>query len=36
MNHDKNQGFTLIELMLAMTFIAVLLIAIAATSIHIS
>ncbi len=36
MNHDKKQGFTLIELMLAMTFIAVLLIAIAATTIQIS
>jgi prepilin-type N-terminal cleavage/methylation domain-containing protein len=36
MNHDKKQGFTLIELMLAMTFIAVLLVAIAATTIQIS
>jgi prepilin-type N-terminal cleavage/methylation domain-containing protein len=36
MNHDKQHGFTLIELMLAMTFIAVLLVAIAATTIQIS
>lgn len=36
MNHDKKYGFTLIELMLAMTFIAVLLIAIAVTTIQIS
>src|SRR5688572_23689793 len=36
MNHDNTRGFTLIELMLAMTFIAVLLIAIAMTTIQIS
>ncbi|MDN5275311.1 MAG: hypothetical protein JWP06_1212 [Candidatus Saccharibacteria bacterium] len=37
MNHDnKQQGFTLIELMLAMTFIAALLVAIALTTIQIS
>lgn len=36
MNHDNKQGFTLIELMLAMTFIAVLLVAIAMTTIQIS
>ena len=36
MNHDKQHGFTLIELMLAMTFIAVLLVAIAMTTIQIS
>lgn len=36
MNHVKQKGFTLIELMLAMTFIAVLLIAIAMTTIQIS
>lgn len=36
MNQGKNQGFTLIELMLAMTFISVLLIAIALTTIQIS
>jgi prepilin-type N-terminal cleavage/methylation domain-containing protein len=36
MNHDNNKGFTLIELMLAMTFIAVLLVAIAVTTIQIS
>lgn len=36
MNHDNNKGFTLIELMLAMTFIAVLLMAIAMTTIQIS
>lgn len=37
MNHDnKQQGFTLIELMLAMTFIAMLLVAIALTTIQIS
>lgn len=35
MNHD-NRGFTLIELMLAMTFISVLLVAIAMTTIQIS
>lgn len=35
MNHDKTNGFTLIELMLAMTFIAVLLMAIAMTTIQI-
>jgi len=37
MSHDKNdRGFTLIELMLAMTFIAALLIAVAMTTIQIS
>jgi prepilin-type N-terminal cleavage/methylation domain-containing protein len=36
MNHVKQKGFTLIELMLAMTFIAILLIAIAMTTIQIS
>lgn len=36
MNHDKTRGFTLIELMLSMTFISVLLIAIAMTTIQIS
>jgi prepilin-type N-terminal cleavage/methylation domain-containing protein len=36
MSHDNKQGFTLIELMLAMTFIAVLLVAIAMTTIQIS
>jgi prepilin-type N-terminal cleavage/methylation domain-containing protein len=36
MNHDKTKGFTLIELMLAMSFIAVLLLAIALTIIQIS
>lgn len=36
MNHDKNQGFTLIELMLSMTFISILLIMIAMTTIQIS
>lgn len=36
MNQGKTQGFTLIELMLAMTFIAVLLIAVAMTTIQIS
>lgn len=36
MNHDNKRGFTLIELMLAMTFIAVLLVAIAITTIQIS
>jgi type II secretory pathway pseudopilin PulG len=36
MNHDNHKGFTLIELMLAMTFIAALLIAIAITTIQIS
>jgi prepilin-type N-terminal cleavage/methylation domain-containing protein len=36
MSHDNNKGFTLIELMLAMTFIAVLLVAIAITTIQIS
>jgi prepilin-type N-terminal cleavage/methylation domain-containing protein len=36
MNHDRKTGFTLIELMLAMTFIAVLLVAIAMTTIQIS
>ena len=35
MSHDKTYGFTLIELMLAMTFIAVLLMAIAMTTIQI-
>lgn len=36
MNQDKNTGFTLVELMLAMTFISVLLLAIAMTTIQIS
>lgn len=36
MSHDNKSGFTLIELMLAMTFIAVLLVAIAITTIQIS
>jgi prepilin-type N-terminal cleavage/methylation domain-containing protein len=36
MSHDNTKGFTLIELMLAMTFIAVLLVAIALTTIQIS
>jgi len=36
MNQDNKQGFTLIELMLAMTFIAMLLVAIALTTIQIS
>lgn len=36
MSHDKKTGFTVIELMLAMTFIAILLIAIAMTTIQIS
>jgi prepilin-type N-terminal cleavage/methylation domain-containing protein len=36
MNLDKKQGFTLIELMLAMTFISMLLMAIAVTTIQIS
>ena len=36
MNHDNKTGFTLIELMLAMTFIAMLLMAIALTTIQIS
>lgn len=36
MNHDKTKGFTIIELMLAMTFIAVLLMAVAMTTIQIS
>jgi len=36
MNQDKNSGFTIIELMLAMTFISVLLVAIAMTTIQIS
>jgi type II secretory pathway pseudopilin PulG len=36
MNHDKTKGFTLIELTLAMSFIAVLLLAIALTIIQIS
>lgn len=36
MNRDKLQGFTIIELLLAMTFIGVLLIAIALTTIQIS
>lgn len=36
MNHDNRHGFTLIELMLAMTFISVLLVAIAMTTIQIS
>src|SRR3954468_13520221 len=36
MNRDNRQGFTLIELMLAMTFIAMLLVAIALTTIQIS
>ena len=35
MSHDKTRGFTLIELMLAMTFITVLLMAIAMTTIQI-
>jgi prepilin-type N-terminal cleavage/methylation domain-containing protein len=36
MNHDNTKGFTLIELMLAMTFISALLVAIAMTTIQIS
>ena len=36
MNHDKTRGFTLIELMLAMTFIAFLLVAIAMVTVQIS
>jgi prepilin-type N-terminal cleavage/methylation domain-containing protein len=36
MNHNSKSGFTLIELMLAMTFISVLLVAIAMTTIQIS
>lgn len=36
MSHDNTKGFTLIELMLAMTFVAMLLIAIAMTTIQIS
>lgn len=36
MSHDKKAGFTLIELMLAMSFIAILLVAIAVTTIQIS
>ena len=36
MNHVKQNGFTLIELMLAMTFISVLLVAIAMTTIQVS
>ena len=37
MNHvDKTKGFTLIELMLSMTFISILLVAIAVTIIQIS
>lgn len=36
MNHVKKDGFTLVELMLAMTFIAILLVAIAMTTIQIS
>lgn len=36
MSHDKRAGFTLVELMLAMTFISVLLLAIAMTTIQIS
>jgi prepilin-type N-terminal cleavage/methylation domain-containing protein len=36
MSHDKNNGFTLIELMLSMMFISVLLVAIAMTTIQIS
>lgn len=36
MNHERNKGFTIIELMLAMTFIALLLMAIAMTTIQIS
>jgi prepilin-type N-terminal cleavage/methylation domain-containing protein len=36
MNHVKKDGFTLIELMLAMSFISVLLVAIAATTIQVS
>jgi prepilin-type N-terminal cleavage/methylation domain-containing protein len=36
MNHARNHGFTLIELMLSMTFISVLLVAIAMTTIQIS
>ena len=35
MNHASNRGFTLIELMLAMTFISILLVAIAMTTIQI-
>lgn len=36
MSHDNNKGFTLIELMIAMTFIAILLVAIAMTTVQIS
>lgn len=36
MNHNSKSGFTLIELMLAMTFISILLVAIAMTTIQIS
>ena len=36
MNQDKTQGFTIIELMLSMSFIAILLIAVAMTTIQIS
>ena len=36
MNQDSTRGFTLIELMLAMTFIAILLVAVAMTTIQIS
>lgn len=36
MSHDNNRGFTLIELMIAMTFIAILLVAIAMTTVQIS
>lgn len=36
MNHAKKDGFTLVELMLAMTFIAILLVAVAMTTIQIS
>lgn len=36
MNHDKTNGFTIIELMLSMSFIAILLIAVAMTTIQIS
>lgn len=36
MSHDNKKGFTLIELMIAMTFIAILLVAIAMTTVQIS
>lgn len=36
MSHDSSRGFTLIELMLSMTFIAILLMAVAVTTIQIS